>query len=177
MSNKPYSGKFTKLKNPRKYVGDVNNLVYRSLWEKNAFIWCDECPDIVEWASEEVVIPYVKPTTGKRARYFPDLYIKFKSGAQHIIEIKPDNQTRLPEEPKRKTKRYMNEVATYAVNAEKWKAAQGVAERNNLIFEVWTEHTLNSLGIATSATPTEKKFKARGKKPAMKNIRKPTRKS
>lgn len=177
MSTSPYSGKYTTLKNPQKYVGDINKITYRSLWERNTFRWCDENPDIVEWCSEELIIPYINPVTGKRARYFPDLYIKFASGQQHIIEIKPDKQTRPPETPKRKTKNYINEVATYAVNDEKWKAARAIAQKNNLVFEVWTENTLEKLGIPTSATQVEKKNKPAGKRPKMRNVRKPTRRS
>lgn len=177
MANEPYKGKFTSLKNPKKYAGDSSKITYRSLWEKNAFRWCDESPDVVEWASEEVAIPYINPMTGKRSRYFPDLYIKFKSGAQHIIEIKPDKQTRIPEEPKRKTKKYLNEVSTFSVNSAKWQSALEVSERNGLVFEVWTENTLNNLGISTSATPADKKTKSVGKRPSMRNVRRPTRRS
>jgi len=52
-----YRGKF-KPKNPNKYKGDANGIVYRSLWERNAFRWLDENDSIVAWNSEEIVIPY-----------------------------------------------------------------------------------------------------------------------
>ena len=35
-----YSGKF-KVKNLNKYKGDFDNVIYRSLWEKHVFKWCD----------------------------------------------------------------------------------------------------------------------------------------
>ena len=52
-----YSGIY-KVKNPNKYRGDFTNVVFRSGWELKVFIWCDNNPDIKEWSSEEVVIPY-----------------------------------------------------------------------------------------------------------------------
>jgi hypothetical protein len=50
-----YSGRY-KVKNPEKYDGDHTQVVYRSLWEKHAFKWCDDNPKIKKWSSEEVVI-------------------------------------------------------------------------------------------------------------------------
>ena len=73
----PHKGVF-KPKNPKKYVGDSNNIVYRSSWEKKFMLYCDRNKDIVEWASEEIVIPYVSPVDHRPHRYFPDFYIKVK---------------------------------------------------------------------------------------------------
>ena len=53
-----YSGRY-KPKNPKKYKGDYTNVIYRSLWEKHAFKWCDTNANVIEWSSEEVVIPYL----------------------------------------------------------------------------------------------------------------------
>ena len=52
-----YKGKYT-IKNKSKYAGDSNKVVYRSLWERQAFRWCEDNPNIRFWNSEEVVIPY-----------------------------------------------------------------------------------------------------------------------
>ena len=46
-----YSGRY-KVKNPSKYKGDHTNVIYRSLWEKYAFKWCDDNSNVVEWSSE-----------------------------------------------------------------------------------------------------------------------------
>lgn len=169
-----YSGPFKNLKNPQKYVGDASKITFRSLWERNAFRWCDENPDVVEWASEEIVIPYENPVTGKRARYFPDLFVKLKDGRMLVIEIKPQKETRAPEKPKRQTKGYINEMATWAVNSEKWKAAKSVCARNNLEFLVWTENELEQLGIPTSAPLQEKKMMKESKRPKLKPIKRAT---
>ena len=52
-----YSGTF-RPKNPRKYAGDPNNIIYRSTWEARVMNWLDKNPNIITWASEEIAIPY-----------------------------------------------------------------------------------------------------------------------
>ena len=70
-----YKGKF-KPKNPTKYQGDIKEIVYRSSWELKMMKYCDTTKSIIEWGSEELVIPYVSPWDGRYHRYFPDFYIK-----------------------------------------------------------------------------------------------------
>ena len=53
-----YKGKFHPT-NRKKYKGDIDNIIYRSLWERKFMVYCDENDDIVEWGSEELVIPYL----------------------------------------------------------------------------------------------------------------------
>jgi hypothetical protein len=141
-----YKGKFTP-KNPQKYVGDVKNIVYRSLWERNTFRWIDQNSSIKAWNSEELVITYVCETDKKVHRYFMDLWFETKSGDTYIIEIKPKSQTQPPKTPKRKTRRYIKESLTYVKNQSKWKAASEFALDRGWHFEVWTEDTLKKLGI------------------------------
>ena len=90
-----YKGKFRPT-NRNKYRGDINNIVYRSLWERKFMVYCDDNNDIVEWGSEELIIPYVSPLDHKRHRYFPDFYIKTKNGDKFMVEIKPKS---LPDHP------------------------------------------------------------------------------
>ena len=127
MSRKSYSGKF-KPKNYKKYKGDPTKIFYRSLWERRFMVYCDNNPKVLEWASEEVIIPYVSPLDKKVHRYFPDFSIKYEDTRgniiREIIEVKPKKQTKKPKEPKRKTKRYLEECQTYAVNMTKFKAAE-----------------------------------------------------
>jgi len=52
-----YSGRY-KVKNRTKYKGDVDNVIFRSMWERHCFKWCDDNPEVVKWSSEETVIPY-----------------------------------------------------------------------------------------------------------------------
>jgi len=137
-----YRGKFVPT-NITKYRGDVNKIVYRSLWERRFMVYCDNTSAILEWGSEEVIIPYISPLDGKRHRYFPDFYIKVKQKDKNIqkmiIEVKPKAQCGPPKTPKRRTKRYINEVRTWGVNEAKWKAAIDWCKDRGMEFKILTE--------------------------------------
>ena len=141
-----YSGKY-RVKNKNKYMGDPSQVVYRSLWEKQAFKWCESNPKVKMWNSEEVVVPYKSTIDKKLHRYFVDLLIQLDNKETYLIEIKPKNQTIPPKKRSRKTKKYINEVLTYAKNQDKWEAATQFAEHKGWKFQVWTEETLKNLGI------------------------------
>jgi hypothetical protein len=143
---KTYKGKYT-IKKPKKYLGDPTKVTYRSLWERQAFRWCEGRDDVVGWSSEEVVVPYVCPTDKRAHRYFIDLKIKFSNGKIVLVEIKPKRQTVPPQKPKRQTKKYLTEVMTYVKNEAKWKAASKYAKDRGYHFEIWTEDTMKQLGI------------------------------
>jgi hypothetical protein len=151
-----YKGKYV-VKNKKKYVGDPTKVVYRSLWERQTFRWVENQPDIVEWGSEEIAIPYVCETDRKVHRYFIDLYFKTADGKKFLIEIKPAKETQPPKKPARQTKRYLSEALTYVKNQSKWKAAHKFAQENGCTFQVWTEDTLKSLGIKIISPRTKKK--------------------
>lgn len=138
-----YSGWF-KPKNPAKYKGDPNNIVYRSSWELRVMKWLDEHPSIVWWASEELPISYVSPVDNKVHRYFPDFVAKVKQAGKEttmILEVKPYKQTQKPTQ-KRQTKRFLQEVVTYAVNQEKWRAADLFCKEHGWQFKILTEKEL-----------------------------------
>ena len=141
-----YSGRYQAM-NPKKYKGDPRLVIYRSLWELKFMKWCDTHDHIVEWGSEEIIIPYRSPLDGRIHRYFPDFYIKVrnKNGSfkKYIIEIKPKKQTLEPKIPKRKTKRYLSEVTTYVTNQAKWDAAEEWCLDRGLEFLILTEKELN----------------------------------
>jgi hypothetical protein len=141
-----YSGKY-KIKKPEKYAGNANTVVYRSLWEKQAFKWCENNPKVKLWNSEEIVVPYKSTVDKKLHRYFVDLLIQLDNKETYLIEIKPKNQTIPPKKRSRKTKKYINEIVTYAKNQDKWEAATQFAEHKGWKFQVWTEETLKNLGI------------------------------
>jgi|TARA_R110000744_G_scaffold96339_1_gene186186 hypothetical protein len=141
-----YKGKYT-IKNKSKYAGDASKIVYRSLWERQAFRWCEDNPNIKFWNSEEVVIPYKWQVDGRIHRYFVDLLIEMKNGDVFLIEIKPKNQTVPPKKPKRKSKKHTQDIMTYIKNTDKWEAASQFAEHKGWKFQVWTEDTLKNLGI------------------------------
>tara|TARA_R110000803_G_scaffold210224_1_gene281472 strand:- start:15 stop:458 length:444 start_codon:yes stop_codon:yes gene_type:complete len=123
-----YQGKF-KPQNPRKYMGDCTNIVYRSHWELKLMSYLDKHPKVTNWASEEVVIPYKSPIDGRWHRYFPDFYVeqinKSNKKEKILIEVKPKYQTVPPavQSGKKPTKRYINEVKTWGINKAKWEAA------------------------------------------------------
>ena len=137
-----YSGKFIPT-NITKYRGDVKKIVYRSLWERRFMVYCDNTSAILEWGSEEVIIPYVSPLDGRRHRYFPDFYIKVrqrdKTIKKMIIEVKPKIQCGPPKTPKRRTRRYITEVRTWGVNEAKWKAAIEWCTDRGMEFKILTE--------------------------------------
>ncbi len=137
---KTYKGQY-KPKNPHKYKGNPNNIIYRSSWERSFMKYCDRTTNILEWSSEEVVIPYRCPTDGKRHRYFPDFYVKIGK-RKYLVEVKPYKQTKEPKTQKRMTKRYINEVVTWSVNQAKWKAATEFCVDNGWEFMLITEKEL-----------------------------------
>ena len=141
MTFQTYKGLF-RPKNPKKYKGDSTNIVYRSSWERKVMGWLDGNPNVIWWASEELPIPYLSPVDKKMHRYFPDFIVRIKRKAGQettmILEVKPDAQTRMPTQT-RKTKRYLIEAATYAVNQEKWRAADLFCKEHGWVFKVITE--------------------------------------
>jgi hypothetical protein len=142
-----YKGKYQP-SYPKKYKGDPTNIIYRSLWERKFMVYCDLNENIIEWGSEELVLPYRSPVDNRIHRYFPDFYIKVKESTgqikKYIIEIKPQRQTIEPKVPKRKTKGYIYEVVEYAKNQAKWKAAKEWCLDRGYEFKILTE---NELGI------------------------------
>jgi hypothetical protein len=140
-----YKGRYTP-KNPKKYKGDYHNIIYRSLWERKFMVYCDNSDNILEWGSEEVIIPYLSPWDGKIHRYFPDFYIKVKQASgnikKFIIEVKPKKQTRPPKPVTRKTKKWLNEIKTYSINDAKWKHAKEWCKDNDMEFKILTEEEL-----------------------------------
>jgi hypothetical protein len=141
-----YKGKY-QIKNTKKYLGDPTKVTYRSLWERQAFKWCENNPRVKRWNSEEIVVPYKCKTDGKLHRYFVDLLVEFDNRDIILVEIKPKKETVAPKESSRKTKRYIREVMTYAKNTSKWTAADQYAKHKGWKFQVWTEDTLKNLGI------------------------------
>ena len=131
---------------PRKYKGDPTNIIYRSLWERKFMVYCDKNQNILEWASEEIAIPYRSPIDNRVHRYFPDFYMKVKETngkiKNYMIEVKPSKQTKPPKKPKRQTKGYIREAYEYARNQAKWKMAKEFCADRQWEFKVVTEKEL-----------------------------------
>lgn len=128
-------------RNSKKYRGDPTNIIYRSSYELKFMNWCDKNDDIIEWGSEEIAIPYRSPLDNKVHRYFPDFYIKIGK-QKYLIEIKPERFTKEPTIPKRRTKRFINEVKQWGVNLAKWESAKEFCIDQGWEFKIITEKEL-----------------------------------
>lgn len=151
------SGTFTP-RNPSKYMGNPHKITYRSSWEAKVMTYLDNNSAILAWASEELIVPYVSPIDNQIHRYFPDFLIKVqdKAGKMKVlmIEVKPFKQTIEPKIPKRVTKQYIAEVATYAINQAKWKAAIDYCQDRKWEFQVWHEAHLGISYLNKSKSKT-----------------------
>ena len=140
-----YSGRF-KPTNPQKYIGDSNNIIYRSSWECRVMDWLDRNPDIISWASEELIVPYLSPVDGRWHRYFPDFLVKLRTKDGQLktlmLEVKPKYQTEEPKKQQRATKKYINEVKTWGINQSKWKYATEYCADRGWEFKLITEDHL-----------------------------------
>ena len=142
-----YKGKFTP-KNYQKYMGDPTNIIYRSLLERRFMVYCDTNASILNWSSEEVVIPYYSPIDKKWHRYFVDFCIKYKNSNDEVktvlIEVKSASQTKPPKKitDRKPTRRYLNEVMTWGVNQAKWNAANEYCKDRKWEFKIFTEKEL-----------------------------------
>lgn len=131
---------------PQKYIGDPNNIIYRSLWERKFMYYCDINENIMKWASEEIWIPYLSPIDRRVHKYYPDFYIKYKDSSGNIkeslIEVKPKRQVEGPKPKKRVTQKQMYEIKEFAKNQAKWKAAKEFCEDRRWQFQILTEDNL-----------------------------------
>ena len=141
-----YKGRFN-ISNPSKYKGDPQRIIYRSLWERKFMVYCDTNDAILEWGSEEYIIPYLSPWDGRIHRYFPDFYIKVRQAngttKKYIIEVKPKKQCKPPDKPKRKTKKWYKETRAWGINSAKWKYAEDWCNNNGMEFKILTEDHLD----------------------------------
>ena len=132
-------GKF-RLKFPEKYAGN-RTPTYRSSWEYTFMKFCDEHPNVSQWASEAVKIPYRNPLTGKQTIYVPDFFIVYadKGGKQKVelIEVKPKNQS-----VKERLGRSRANQTHYIMNMAKWEAARSWCKQKGIFFRVITEEDI-----------------------------------
>ena len=124
----------------------------------------EENDKVVWWNSEEVVIPYVCKTDGKCHRYFVDVLFRTTEGKTYLVEIKPHGQTVEPKISGRKTKRLLQEVFTWAKNTSKWEAARAYCREKGWTFQIWTERTLEKIGVKTGKKRGPRKKPPMGRK-------------
>ena len=141
-----YKGRF-KPKHYKKYKGDPTKVIYRSMWELRFMKYCDKTPNILEWSSEEVIIPY-RGLDRRVHRYFPDFWIKYKNAkgqiVKEIIEVKPKAQTKKPTKKCKHYGKYLREARTYAINRAKWEAAEEYCLDRGYKFRIITEDHLKA---------------------------------
>jgi len=139
-----YRGSY-KPKNPHKYIGDINSITYRSLWERKFMIFCDTNLAVIKWASEEITIPYYYNVDKKVHKYYVDFVMQLQESSgklkTYLIEIKPYKQTVEPIKRKN-TKKYINEVLEWEKNQSKWAEAKQYAKQKNWEFKILTEKEL-----------------------------------
>lgn len=146
MSSRSYIQGTFKPKNRNKCVNQELP-IYRSSLELQAFKILDDHPDVIEWGSEVVVVPYQSSIKGRKSRYIVDLYVKLRTKTGNIkkflIEIKPYDQCKKPRKGKKKKDSTLNEeMATWITNQEKWAAANQYAKERGMEFKIMTEKNL-----------------------------------
>lgn len=133
---------------PRKCT-NAGQIQYRSWLERNFMVWCDKNVNVIEWGSENVIIPYISPIDNRVHRYFVDAYIKLQERdkiRKYLVEIKPYKQTLPPTESKRKKEStVIYEHATWAINNAKWEAARQFAQKHGMKFIIITDEDLKNV--------------------------------
>lgn len=133
------NGKY-QIKNPEKYVGNKTP-TYRSGWEHTFMTFCDNNPNILQWASEAIHINYRNPFTGRNTIYVPDFLIVYNdaTGQKHaeVIEVKPTKETTLEA-----AGRSPRAQAAAILNAAKWEAAKAWCKAQGLKFRIITENEI-----------------------------------
>lgn len=133
---------------PEKYVGDITKIRFMSSWELSFDKFLDHNPNVLRWSAEPFSIPYLKPTTGRIHKYFPDYFVEYKNKSgeliKEILEIKPQKQTTRSKTRNPKSKLY--EDLTFAVNTAKWQAAQKWCDERGLKFKILTELSIFKAG-------------------------------
>ena len=142
MRKKWRQGIFTP-KNQNKFIG--SKAVYRSGLELKFFRFCDDNPNVLEWGSENIIVPYISPLDNRAHRYYVDNYIAIKEGSEvvkYLVEIKPSKQTKPPTTKYRKRQHLIYEQKQYVINQAKWKAAKEFCKKKGFTFIILTEKEL-----------------------------------
>ena len=134
-----FSQDFFTPKNPEKIIGKAK-IYYRSSWELKVMRLLDQHPDVIQWASESVSIPYTNPLTGKKTVYIPDFLVLYKGkngkNRAELIEVKPAAQALKENANNNKNK------AALMLNTAKWAAAMAWCKKNGVEFTVLTENDI-----------------------------------
>ena len=134
-----YSQEFFVPKNPQKLIGNAKPY-YRSSWELAMMTFLDSHPNVIQWASESIKIPYTNPLTGKRSQYVPDFLVLYQdqNGKRkaELVEVKPKKEAMMENAKSKRDKAFL------LVNTAKWAAAMTFCKKNGLEFRIITEDQL-----------------------------------
>ena len=134
-----------------KYVGDINNIKFRSGWERICMVLLDKSNQVKKWSSEPIAIDYISPVDSKHHKYFVDFFVQWSNGKKSLIEVKPYHQTLKPrlnesKKSKKSIDSYVYEVKMYLTNLAKWKFAEEFCNKiPDWNFLVWTEKDIPNL--------------------------------
>jgi hypothetical protein len=126
-----------------KFIG--KNAIYRSGLELKFFRFCDNNPNVLEWGSENIVVPYKSPIDNRMHRYFVDNFIVIREGEKikkYLVEIKPFKQTKAPTTKYKKRQHLIYEQKMYITNQAKWEAAEKYSKKKGYTFIILTEKEL-----------------------------------
>lgn len=110
--------------------------------------YCDTTSSVLQWASEEIVVPYYFTGDSKWHRYYPDFILNVQTQNNEkqtwMVEIKPASQTRPPQVRSRggNQRRQLREAVEYARNEAKWTAAKAFCDNKGWKFVILTEKDL-----------------------------------
>ena len=151
-----------------KYVGDVNNIIFRSSWELHFAQFLLNSKAINKFSSEEIKIQYYNPVKKRKARYYMDFWaIINRNDGEHreiLVEVKPLDQTQPPKlktqnrapTPKQKLN-FKNQILTYVVNMAKWGATVNYVDIHNMcIFFKTLKRDNIPLSVVINDYPTVK---------------------
>lgn len=160
MGKKPVKyiqGKY-KPRHPEKYRGNIKDICYRSSFELEFMNWCDNTPSIIEWASEEIAIPYLKPTDNRIHTYYLDFWIKYISSEYEkdddywklVVEKDYDNkqieQIRLIKEEKSNIKPIIGDIEPPNPQLGKKNSLYLCKKTNNLYIKTEGSYKLDKNG-------------------------------
>jgi len=161
--NSMFKEGFFRPKNPDKYYGDLNRIIYRSSLELAFYEECDRDKSVVKWSVEPpwLEIKYLSPKDGKMHRYFPDVYCeKIVEGTlkRFIVEVKPKSKTIAPKKPNltlcktekeliRVKRRYEISLISYKIIMAKKQYAEEFAKVRNLTYIFLTERYIKRLSL------------------------------
>jgi len=109
--------------------------------------FCDETDSVLEWSSEEIIVPYRSPIDNRVHRYFVDFWLKVKNKdgltETMLVEVKPKKQTVKPIlEGKRASKSDLIRARDWVVNNAKWDAAREYCADRGWQFKILTEENI-----------------------------------